>query len=1001
MVREPYQMRLSTSIAYRKVAWPRCALILLILFGISGLLATPAHSQNPEQVKVVPAGEGGRPAVGPDGKPIDPNAKPADPNAKPADPNAKPADPGIKVIRRTEYLKTPSTSEKFKAAIGADGKVEFHFEGTPWPPVLDWLAEISGKSLDWQELPGDVLNLHTQRRYTPEEARDLLNWHLLARGFTLLLHDEVFTVANVKGINPGIVPRVTEEELATRMPSEFVKISLPLEWIIAEDAATQLAPMLSPNGKLSAIKSVNRIEAIDAVSNLRDIVTLLRDEQTSRRNDRALVRVFKLQHVRADEVIVSLMSILGIEKRQPLGGSGGNSNGMMQMMQMQMQMQQQMMQQQQANAQGAQKPLEPKLVLNSRENSILATAPPDKMEIIEQTVKALDISPDSEDQLLRNLDRMRVYRLTTLKPEPLAEILTDVGNLSPGARIRIDKENNSIVLFGSLSDHVTVQALVQKLDGSGRTFAVIPLRRLQAEEVAGSIQFMMGPEKKEETQRSRWSYYDYFGGNQDTTRKDERPFRVDADIENNRLLVWANEIEMKEVQGLLEKLGEIPGNQSNPNTSRTIEFASPEEAARTLQQLKQLWPHMAPNKLLSPGDEPAAPAESAPAPQKKPAAPRDTQNRDAAIHRPPQVRLAQLETVQVEKDAEPSTDASAPRHPLADDEETTAVPSEVSPTAVPPIAVQQLPDGRVIIGSDDTAALDQLELLVQEIRPKTENFQIFHLKNANTWAYGIEMNLKDFFETEENDKTFLDWYGDVVTTKDKTPNRLSKRRKLKIISDSDSHTILVQNATAEQLATIERLISIYDRPETNDPRAVRLTRTFGLKFSQASVIAETVKSVYRDLLSSNDPSLQNKGDGKQQPQAGPSTSYVFGRSSNNDDKKDEPKDQPIRFKGLLSIGVDEISNTIVVSAASGLMEDISHLIESLDEAAKPTTTFQVVPLSQNVDPVALQEKLGRMIEAGRRSKIKVSSSGERSAGPGQNPGAPQQAAPSAAAPPGQ
>ena len=173
-----------------------------------------------------------------------------------------------------------------------------------------------------------------------------------------------------------------------------------------------------------------------------------------------------------------------------------------------------------------------------------------------------------------------------------------------------------------------------------------------------------------------------------------------------------------------------------------------------------------------------------------------------------------------------------------------------------------------------------------------------------------------------------------------------------------------------------------------------------MKYSQASVIAETVKSVYRDLLSSNDPSLQNKGDGKQQPQTSPSMSYVFGRSSNNDDTKDEPKDQPIRFKGLLSIGVDEISNTIVVSAASGLMEDISHLIESLDEAAKPTTTFQVVPLSQNVDASAIQEKLGRMIEAGRRPKIKVSSSGDRSGGQGQNPGTPQ-AAPAAPALPGQ
>ncbi len=988
MGREMSMKRCFAPCCYWAAVSLRRAFSLLIVIGLGCVIATPAYSQKPEQSRAIPAGDV-KPAVGPDGKPIDPNAKPADPNAKPADPNAKPADAGIKVIRRTEYLKTPGSSEKLVSPLGADGKVEFHFQGSPWPPVLDWLAEISSKSLDWQELPGDVLNLHTQRRYTPEEARDLLNWHLLARGYTLLLHDEVFTVANVKGINPGIVPRVTIDELTARMPSEFVKISLPLDWMMAEDAATQLAPMLSPNGKLSPIKSVNRIEAIDAVSNLRDIVALLNDEQTSRKSDRALVRVFKLEHVRADEVMLSLMAILGIEKKQAPGGGGGNMNGMMQQMQMQMQQLQQM-QQQQGGAAGAQKPTEPKLVLNSRENSILATAPPDKMEIIEQTVKALDVSPDSDGQLLRNLDRMRVYRLTTLKPEPLAEILNDVGDLSPGARIRIDKENNSIVLFGSLADHVTVQALVQKLDGSGRNFAVIPLRRLQAEEVAGSIQFMMGPEKKEETQRSRWSYYDYFGGNQETTRKEERPFRVDADIENNRLLVWANEIELKEVQNLLSKLGELPSDQTNPQTTRTIEFSSPAEAEQIFKQLKQLWPQMAPNKLIAPEADPPVPAEEPPeAPMKQAPLPEGS-NRDASIPpRPRPIQIAHLEAVQTEEEGQAADSLPRARHPLTEGETTENSSVESPGASVPPIAVQQFPNGRLIIESEDTRALDQLEQLVQDIRPKNPDFRIFHLKNSNTWAYGIELNLKEFFEAEGEDKTFLDWYGEVVTTKDKTPSRLSKRRKLKIISDAESRTILVQNATAEQLEMIERLIAIYDLPESNDPRAIRITRTFGLKYSQASVIADTVKAVYRDLLSSNDPSLQKQGDDKQPPQGGPSTSYIFGRSSNDSNKKDEPKDQPIRFKGLLSIGVDEISNTIVVSSASGLMGDISQLIEALDEAAKPTTTFQVMQLNPNIDPVAIQEKLGRMIEASRKSKIKVSSSGEKPKQPGESPGVPQ------------
>ncbi len=931
-------------------------------------VSPPAISPATPTVEVKP----GTPptTVGPDGKPVDPTAKPGDP--------AKPAESATKVIRRADYLKTPGSSDKVDAPLGADGQVEFNFQSTPWPPVLDWLAEVSGKSLDWQELPGDYLNLHTQRRYTPEEARDLLNWHLLARGYTLLLHDEVFTVVSVKGLNPGIVPRVSIQELATRMPNEFVKISLPLDWLIAEDAATQLAPMLSPHGKLSALKSVNRIEAMDAVANLRDIVSLLEDEQSNQTRERALVREFKLVHVRADEVVLSLMAILGIEKKA-VASSGGDMNGMMQ--QMQMQMQQQMQQMQQPGGSGgaaAQKPSEPKLVVNSRENSILAHAPPDKMEIIQQTVKALDVAGGTDGQILRNLDRMRVYRLKTLNPGPLAEILSDVGDLSPGARIRIDKDNNSIVLFGSLADHVTVQSLVEKLDGSPRNFEVITLRRLRADEVAGSILFMLSPEEKKEPQRSRWSYYDSFSSNEDTTRKEERPFRIDADVEQNRLLVWANTVELQEVQGLLIKMGEIPSDQTNPQSTRTLEFASPEEADRVLQQLQQLWPNVSPNQLQVPAavppttNPPSSPAPNAPEPMK------DSAQR---AQRTP-AKFSQLETVLVEEADDIPATPPARRHPLAGDESLPDAPrvsdSAVASSGAPPIAVHRLADGRMVIGSADTRALDQLEQLVRDLRPKTPDFHVFHLKNSNTWAHRLEMNLKDFFETEEDDKTILDWYGDVVSTKDKTPSRLSKRRKLKIISDAESRTILVQNATAEQLVMIEKLIEVYDLPESNDPRAIRVTKIFGLKHSQASVIADTVKSVYRDLLSANDASLQSKGDDKQPPAAqSPSTSYIFGRSNTDSTKKDEPKEQPIRFKGLLSIGVDEVSNSLVVSSASGLMDDIALLIETLDEAAKPTTKFEVMQLNSSLDAATAHEKISSLLGAGKKTKIKVSSSGEK------------------------
>ena len=94
------------------------------------------------------------------------------------------------------------------------GRIRLRFNGQPWQPVLEWLAKISGMSLDWQELPGDCVNLTTQRSYSVAEVRDLINRLLLARGYTLLCHGEVMTVAEVKKLDPSLVPRVAPADLS-------------------------------------------------------------------------------------------------------------------------------------------------------------------------------------------------------------------------------------------------------------------------------------------------------------------------------------------------------------------------------------------------------------------------------------------------------------------------------------------------------------------------------------------------------------------------------------------------------------------------------------------------------------------------------------------------------------------------------------------------------------------------------------------------------------------
>jgi len=928
-----------------------------------------------------------------------------------------------KVIKRTEYT-PPPVSEKVTIVPDADGKVKFSFQATPWPPVLNWLAEISSLNLDWQELPGDYLNLRTQQAYTPIEARDIINRHLLTRGYTLLQDGELLTVAKIASINPALVPRVSIDDLEKRMPHEFVKVSFELDWILVDDVVEQWKTLLSPNGKLSALSGVNRLEAMDSVVNLREIQRILSAEQEKSSTGKRLVREFKLKHVRANEIVNSLYGILGMDVPASASGGGGGGNMsygmsqqiMQQLQRMQQQNQQRQQQQQQAGKGGGRVVTPPRLIVNSRENSILVHASPDKMEIIEQTIEAVDV-PSERDHMLQNLDRMKVYHLSTLDPDPLVKILNEVGDLSPNTRIQVDKDNNSLIVYGELADHVTVQSLVDRLDGSTREFEVLQLRRLRAEAVAGTIEYMFGGEKEEESnsRRSRYSYYDPYGSSSSNDKKkNKRPFKIDADVENNRLLIWANESELKEVSSLLAKMGEIPAGENNSARTRILDISSDAEADKVLERIQKLWPDVGPNpiEIVPIRDVPTEPQEGAPVESKPmksvpgeatptvnaeshPLSPQanvvplksskpEASRTELAVRQPLNViRNAALQQGPVAEQpaATVESPASEPMPEKAHPLESSTVekglaprgelPRGTAPGAAPPITIQRLPNGRLFIGSTDTRALDQLEQMISDVAPAAPEYKIFQIKHA--WPFGLELLLDDIFEDDsDSDDDYGYWYYDRPPKND-TSTRLSDKKKLKIVSDDDSNTLLVQNATPTQLATIEELLKIYDQPESNDPKAVRETHVFYLEYSQAASMAETIKSVYRDLLSANDTALQTNNKGGDQKQQPPQKSYTYVLSSGDSNNPHEP----IKFKGLLSIGVDEASNSLVVSSVSGLMEDITKLIETLDEAAKPTTKVQVMQMPASINLSTLKSRLDSTFgQTGARVNVSSTKAGK-------------------------
>ena len=985
--------------------------------------------------------------------PGQPGAQPGKPSEQKPDGDKKPDD-GKKdapktpdVISRPDTPVIPPDPKQLLVRPNPDGMLQLNFTGQPWPDVLKWLAGISGLSFDWQELPGGYLNLVTQREYTVPEARNLINRHLLARGYTLLLRGELMTVVKVEKLDPALVPRVSASDLESRDDYEFAKVSFSLRWILAEDAAEELKPMLSPNGKLTALKTTNRLEAMDAVINLREIHAVLEQEQSNEGEER-LVRSFVLKFARAEEVAEQLKELLGLKKAAAP------------MTPQQIQQMQQMQQRSQQSGKGAPPKKEPEvsIVAVPRDNTILVNAPPNKMAVVDQAIEILDQRSDNAYSGIGALGETEVYRLSHIDPEQFIEMMHDMGAISPRTRIQPDKRRRAVIVTGSRSDHIIVEVLIKKLDSRTRTFHVIPLRKHDAEYVAGSIRFMMGEEKEEENQsssrRSYFSFYSPFGrSNNEDEYDDGDKFRVDADVEYNRLLLWCNEMEKAAVDELLVKLGEMPMPGGNPARRRVLNVENLEDAVKLIEKLQQAWPEQGRNPLkiaplpeLPKKEEPDVPivppspdtvepprkggkdarSVSLPAPDDANDSPEtalrardiffpETANGEGSkeavdppaadgsvAERPAERSVFRLLEVS-QREVPPSDDSkTGDAGPASSDDaaEPAAQPSAEEPADQParpprslpqderlqklleqlrnqsrrpatadsdtassepaPINVRVGADGQIYLESEDTAALDRFEELLEEYAPPRRNWHVFELKYPNTWPYGIELILKDIFKEEMEEEQsgsmryspFFGFYPG--SGSDRGPASLSSRKPLKIISDSDSHTILVQGASKDQLTMIEELIAVYDRPTSTEPASIRRTQVIPIKYSKASVIAEAVKDVYRDLLSENDKALQSgKKDDKDRP-TDRSYTYIYGGGG---DGADQEQEQPIRFKGLLSIGVDELSNNLVVSASQGLLDNVTLIVEALDEAAAPNSSVQVIHLDSRVNARQLREKL--------------------------------------------
>lgn len=882
------------------------------------------------------------------------------PNAekKPEGGDKKPdGDKGEKKEEDSKTIKRPTeppkaNPEELKAKPDKDGMVQFSFYGQPWTEVLQWYAEVAGCSLDWQEMPADFLNLTTQRRYTIPETRDLLNSRLLSRGFTMIRQGDVLSVVKLDKIDPSLVPRVEPDDLEEHLPFDFARVRFTLpDDMDPTKAVDDVKILLNPSAKVIPLLASKQLMVIDAVSNLRDVRDLLYSQQLAQKSD-IRPKQFQIHYRRADYVAEQVMVALGLDpnnRKVPMEVQMAQQQQRMQMMQQ--------MQQQQQQGGGkppmAMKPDGPQvhIAVDVRRNTMSVNAPPKEMQMIERIIEQFDV-PEHGDIAAAGPSgalTLERYQTVTVDPEAVISALKEIGNLNPLTQLKSDSGSKTIFATATPEDHKTIERMVGKLDGTGRGLKVVWLsRRARADEVAGTVQaLMVGEKKKDDNNRSRFFFYDPWDRNNEEEEPDTG-FRIQADVENNRLLLWCNDSEYGEVTAMLEQLGAVAtSNGKNPNTWRVLETRDPSQTAELIEQLKKSWNGKNPLNINVAPQQTKPPVDETPAEKPAPDEPVKEDDRLTLTGARPYAWLAQFAEEQAApKAAADATPAEATAEAPASDAATATTPA--------PINITVTPDGRVLVSSQDVAALDQIEDLLNELEPKQKEFAVFKLNNAR--AVDVNYNLKEYFHDElaDDDEEFYSFFGDDSEQDSAT---LGKRRKLRFIWDPDSNTILVQNASPAQLETIRKLINIYDQPMGE---VTRRTEIIQINYSKANDIAAALKEVYRDLLSSKDKEFQDQRGGGDRRTRTETYYRFYGGSGGESNKKAGVK---MAFEGALSIGVDQVSNSLIISAEEQIFTNVRQIVQMLDEEAKPDTVVQVHQIEGSISATELRKALATALSS--------------------------------------
>ncbi len=844
------------------------------------------------------------------------------------------ATPGTTPMTTGANSDTPPPGAQVMSSFGsvADGaekdqlveKFTFNFRYAPWEQVLQDFAVSTGYTLDMAQIPNGTFSHIDGQEYNVDQTLDIMNGYLQRKGFALVRRDGFLVCVNVKdGIPNILVPDVSTEELMARDDSghfkigenELVRVQILLKKVDVGVMATEVEALTGPLARMTALTQSGILIISDTGSNLRKINSFLEAAIANVTPD-LMFKSYPLTNIDAEEAELMLLAQFGM--RQGAGAALNVSAA--------------------AGNDGRRgTPPAPagqsstlKVMSDTRTNSLFVTGSRDDQTLVEEIIKAIDISelPDGTPLTRAGASGpyLRVYKVAGRADQAALSI----NAMMPGVVVNEDNAASTVHIFGTSKQHQQVSEWVEAFaagSGAAGSVAVIPLVKMDPLTAAATLRNLFISE-----------------GTAAPT--------VETDLYGNRIIVKGTATQVDQIKQVLKDLGEDGTGVRAQGEGGTIRRYSlrgrdPDEF---MQYLEGEWARneSTPIRIVTPAkkgpirdklvpsrksqDESAEP-KAAPA-----EVPLTTQSKKRAGLRKQSGYVAVRRQEETSGKEESGADSQSGKRSEGDG---------------PLDGIKIVVDGdELLLIYEDEAALDRLEEtmdFLQQSIPYRTRWTVFYLQasDATEAAALLEQLIpsSSVTDTAASSGFSLGAMFRPITDSVSSMTGLSgigqNPQTLRIIPDPRSNSLLVTGPQS-LVDEAEKLLEVLDSTEIPESLRELQPRQLVVEYADIDDAATMVKESFKPFM---EPA------GGQQQQNNPLAALMGGGGGGS-------KKEPAGVQ--MTVAVDRQNSRLVISSSEELFLKVESLVQEMDEASKSANrTVRYVQLIHS-DATMVQNSLSAM-----------------------------------------